>query len=76
MITKLQSPSQDLTLQNAEEDQTVEDLQQEIECPCCFDIMTLSCIHGVIDCSHFGIVDDLFLSPSFVTCTILTATNN
>jgi hypothetical protein len=41
MSTKLLTPSQDLSIQSAEEDQTVKDLQQEMECPCCSDIMTL-----------------------------------
>jgi hypothetical protein len=41
MSTKLLSPTPDLSLQNAEQGQTVENLQQEMECPRCFDIMTL-----------------------------------
>jgi hypothetical protein len=32
----------DLSFQSTEEDQTLENLQQEIECPRCFDVMTLS----------------------------------
>jgi hypothetical protein len=42
MSTKLVSPSPDLlSLQSAEEEQIVENLQQEIECPRC-SVMTLS----------------------------------
>jgi len=32
----------DLSFQSTEEDQTLENLEQEIECPRCFDVMTLS----------------------------------
>jgi hypothetical protein len=42
MSTRLISPSQDLSFQSAEEEQTEENLQQEIECPRCSDIMTLA----------------------------------
>ena len=42
MSTKLLTPSQDLSIQSAEEDQTVKDLQREMECPRCSDVMTLS----------------------------------
>jgi hypothetical protein len=42
MSTKLVSPSPDLlSFQSAEEEQIVENLQQEMECPRCSDIMTL-----------------------------------
>ena len=41
MSTELLSPSVDLSLQNAEQNQRVENLQQEMECPRCSDIMTL-----------------------------------
>jgi hypothetical protein len=42
MSMKLLTPSQDLSIQSAEEDPTVKDLQQEMECPRCSDVMTLS----------------------------------
>jgi C4-type Zn-finger protein len=42
MSTKLLSPGVDLSFQSAEQGQTVENLQQEIECPRCSAIMTLS----------------------------------
>ena len=42
MSMKLLSPSQDFSSQAAEEVQIVENLQQEIDCPRCSDIMTLS----------------------------------
>jgi ribosomal protein S27AE len=42
MSTKLLSPSLDLSSQDVQEVQTVENLQQEIECPRCSDIMTLA----------------------------------
>jgi hypothetical protein len=43
MSTKLLPPSPDLlSFQSAEEDQILENLQQEIECPRFSDIMTLS----------------------------------
>lgn len=46
MSTKLQSPEIDDDLQKEEEeendDQTMKDIEQEIECPRCSDIMTLS----------------------------------
>ena len=42
MSTKLVSPSPDLlSFQSAKEEQIVENLQQEMECPRCSDIMTL-----------------------------------
>ena len=42
MSTKLLTPSQDLSIQSAEEEQIEKDLQQEMECPRCSDVMTLS----------------------------------
>ena len=43
MSTKLLSPSPDLpSFQSAEEVQTAENLEQELECPRCSDIMILS----------------------------------
>jgi hypothetical protein len=46
MSTKLQSPEIDADLQKEEEeendDQTMKDIEQEIECPRCSDTMTLS----------------------------------
>jgi len=42
MSTKLLSPNQDFSFQSAEEAQAMENVQQEMECPRCSDIMTLS----------------------------------
>jgi cytochrome c-type biogenesis protein CcmH/NrfF len=42
MSTKSLSPNQDFSFQSAEEAQTMENVQQEMECPRCSDIMTLS----------------------------------
>ena len=44
MSTKLQSPEVDVHLQKEEEneDQIKKNMEQEIECPRCADIMTLS----------------------------------
>jgi hypothetical protein len=42
MSTKSLSPNQDFSFQSAEETQTMENVQQEMECPRCSDIMTLS----------------------------------
>jgi hypothetical protein len=43
MSTKLLSPKlNDLNLQDVEEDVILTNIQQEIECPRCCDIMTLS----------------------------------
>jgi hypothetical protein len=42
MSMELLSPSQDFSSQAAEKLQTLENLQQEIDCPRCSDIMTLS----------------------------------
>jgi cytochrome c-type biogenesis protein CcmH/NrfF len=42
MSTELLSPSQDFSSEAAENVQTAENLQQEIDCPRCSDIMTLS----------------------------------
>jgi hypothetical protein len=42
MSMELLSPSQDFSSQAAEKVQTLENLQQEIDCPRCSDIMTLS----------------------------------
>jgi hypothetical protein len=43
MSTKLLSPKLDeLELQDIDEDAVLPDMQQEIECPRCSDIMTLS----------------------------------
>ena len=44
MSTKLQSPEVEveLDLQAPEKEQTTKDIEQEIECPRCHDVMTLS----------------------------------
>ena len=43
MSTELVSPEVELDLQEVEEeDMTTKDIEQEIECPRCHDIMTLS----------------------------------
>jgi hypothetical protein len=46
MSTKLQSPEVDGDLQkeeeNENEDQITKNMEQEIECPRCYDVMTLS----------------------------------
>ena len=42
MSMELLSPSQDFSSQAAEKVHTLESLQQEIDCPRCSDIMTLS----------------------------------
>jgi hypothetical protein len=42
MSTKLLSPEVQSDLQNVEEDKSTKDLEQEIECPRCNDVMTLS----------------------------------
>ncbi len=42
MSMELLPPSQDFSSQAAEKVQTVENLQQEIDCPRCSDIMTLN----------------------------------
>jgi hypothetical protein len=43
MSTELESPKLELDLQDSEEeDGLIENMEQEIECPRCYDIMTLS----------------------------------
>jgi hypothetical protein len=42
MSTELLSPEVESDLQNVEEDKSTKDLEQEIECPRCNDVMTLS----------------------------------
>jgi hypothetical protein len=44
MSIKLQSPEVEFELdsQAAEEEQTTKDIEQEIECPRCYDVMVLS----------------------------------
>jgi hypothetical protein len=42
MSTELLSPEVESDLQNVEEDKSTNDLEQEIECPRCNDVMTLS----------------------------------
>ena len=44
MSIELQAPAEDLTLQEDEknDDDKVKDMEQEIECPRCADMMTLS----------------------------------
>jgi hypothetical protein len=44
MSIELLSPEPEVKsdLQNVEEDKSIKDLEQEIECPRCYDVMTLS----------------------------------
>jgi hypothetical protein len=44
MSTELQTPAEDLNLQEDEknDDDKVKDMEQEIECPRCYNFMTLS----------------------------------
>jgi ribosomal protein S27AE len=43
MTTELVSPEVELEVQEVEEeDKTIKDIEQEIECPRCYDVMTLS----------------------------------
>jgi hypothetical protein len=43
MSTELVSPEVELEVQEVEEeDKTIKDIEQEIECPRCYDVMTLS----------------------------------
>jgi hypothetical protein len=44
MSTELESPKLELYLQDSEEEEDglIENVEQEIECPRCYDIMTLS----------------------------------
>ena len=42
MSTELLSPEVELDIQEGEEDKTTKDIEQEIECPRCYDVMTLS----------------------------------
>lgn len=43
MTTELVSPEVELEVQEVEEeDRTIKDIEQEIECPRCYDVMTLS----------------------------------
>jgi DNA-directed RNA polymerase subunit RPC12/RpoP len=43
MTTELVSPEVELEVQEVEEeDKTIKDVEQEIECPRCYDVMTLS----------------------------------
>ena len=42
MITELLSPEVKSDLQDIEEDKSTKDIEQEIECPRCYDVMTLS----------------------------------
>lgn len=46
MSTELESPKLELDLQDSEEEEEeaglIENMEQEIECPRCYDIMTLS----------------------------------
>jgi hypothetical protein len=42
MSTELLSPEVESDLQKVEEDKSTKDLEQEIECPRCNDVMTLS----------------------------------
>jgi hypothetical protein len=45
MSTELLSSEVDVDIQNEygnhDDDQTLKDMEQEIECPCCYDIMSL-----------------------------------
>jgi uncharacterized protein (DUF983 family) len=42
MSTELLSPEVELDIQEATEDKTTKDIEQEIECPRCYDVMALS----------------------------------
>ena len=42
MSTELESPKLELDIDSEEEDGLIENMEQEIECPRCYDIMTLS----------------------------------
>jgi hypothetical protein len=42
MSTELLSPKVKSDLQDIEEDKSTKDIEQEIECPRCYDVMTLS----------------------------------
>ncbi len=42
MSSELESPKLELDLQDSEEEGVIEIMEQEIECPRCYDIMTLS----------------------------------
>lgn len=42
MSTELLSPEIKSDLQDIKEDKSTKDLEQEIECPRCYDVMTLS----------------------------------
>lgn len=42
MSTELLSPEVELDIQEATEDKTSKDIEQEIECPRCYDVMALS----------------------------------
>jgi hypothetical protein len=42
MSTELLSPEVESDLQDIEEDKSTKNLEQEIECPRCYDVMTLS----------------------------------
>jgi hypothetical protein len=42
MSTELLFPEVKSDLQDVEEDKSTKDLEQEIECPRCYDVMTLS----------------------------------
>jgi hypothetical protein len=42
MSTELISPEAELDVQEVGEDKSIKDIEQEIECPRCYDVMTLS----------------------------------
>ena len=42
MSTELLSPEVELDTQEIKEDKTTKDIEQEIECPRCYDVMALS----------------------------------
>jgi hypothetical protein len=42
MSTELLSPEVKSNLQDTEDDKSTKDIEQEIECPHCYDVMTLS----------------------------------
>lgn len=42
MNTELVSPDLDYDLQDSEENEAIKNIEQEIECPRCYDIMLLS----------------------------------
>ena len=68
MSTKLQSPEVEIELdsQVSEEEQTTKEIEQEIECPRCHDIMALSSefdklLYSCQECSFSLVMKDIGL---------------